>query len=400
MTYKFNNFRATKPVVRLIDAQKRLYEVFFIVYDSQDVRHTMRYKKGINNLAPADRQAQAKANANVFWEGLQNGWNPLVLKYPIFEKEKTRILELTFSTALDFCLRIKSPELSKWSIYDYKGCVKFMKKAAHACECDQTPIRLIKRKDIRAIVATAKEQRDWTAKARNKYLSILGALLSVLEDEEVVEFSPVRKIKKEKEGETIGYKRLTDDQTQAIYEKLSVEHLDYFEYLMFIYQPLIRRKENLLIRIKDLDLQRREITIREEVAKTNRERKVPITDDIMDILIRREVWSLPKEWFLFSSNKFKPGPEEYHPNTPTNWWRNLVIKGMGIDCKMYSLKHKGADDKIKAKMPLDVIKTIAGHKSKQMTEVYATAVREKYKEQIIADSPTFAKVVRMEKKTS
>src|SRR5688572_10285280 len=108
MTYKFNNFRATKPVVRLIDTQKLIYEVFFIVYDPAGVKHPMRYKKGINCCAISDREAQAKANATVFWEALENGWNPLVSKYPIFEKEKNQMLELTFSTALDFCLRIKT----------------------------------------------------------------------------------------------------------------------------------------------------------------------------------------------------------------------------------------------------------------------------------------------------
>lgn len=74
--------------------------------------------------------------------------------------------------------------------------------------------------------------------------------------------------------------------------------------------------------------------------------------------------------------------------SPTNWWRKLVIEGLGIDCKMYSLKHKGADDKIKAGIDLDALRHLYGHGSKQMTEYYARGLREAYKQQIIRLAPS------------
>jgi site-specific recombinase XerD len=88
----------------------------------------------------------------------------------------------------------------------------------------------------------------------------------------------------------------------------------------------------------------------------------------------------------------------YHPNTPTHWWKQMVIDGLGIDCKMYSLKHKGADDKIEAGIELDALRNLYGHKSKQMTEIYARAVKGKYKQNIIDQAPVFAKVVKMNRK--
>jgi len=50
MAYQFNGFRATKPVVRLIDELHFVYEVFFIVYDPDGKKHYFRYKKGINSM--------------------------------------------------------------------------------------------------------------------------------------------------------------------------------------------------------------------------------------------------------------------------------------------------------------------------------------------------------------
>lgn len=56
---------------------------------------------------------------------------------------------------------------------------------------------------------------------------------------------------------------------------------------------------------------------------------------------------------------------------------------------MYSLKHKGADDKILAGIDLDALRELYGHRSKYMTEKYARAVKDLYRKQIIDNSPDF-----------
>jgi len=401
MAYQFKNFTATKPVPRLIDSNKGTYEAFFIVYDAAGNKTPFRFSKGINNLPPNERIHQARAKAYVLWEALQKGWNPLKEKYPNFIKEVTAA-PLLFSQALDMAFEIKKASLSKYSVYDYEGCVRFIKEAARETGHLTTDIQKIERRDIRSIIATAKEENEWSPNARNKYLTILKALLSVLVDEDRLKYNPAHGIKNEVSTPGEGYKRLTDEQKETIATRLLEREMDYFEYLMFIYQSGIRRKELLMVQIRDINLQRREITIRPEVAKTNRERKVPITDDLYEILLRRQVFQLHGSWYLFSNEKFAPGEKPYHPNTPTLWWKKLVQDpvekgGLGIDCKMYSLKHKGADDKIEAGMDLDVLRTLYGHRSKQMTEIYARAVRDRYAQQIIVQSPVFAKVVQMKR---
>lgn len=396
MATQFNGFRATKPVVRLIDTINSNYEVFFIVYVG-DTRRFMRYKKDINTLPTKERKAQAQATANALWEALYSGWNPLQNKYPRFDAPATKEV-IRFSQALDFAYKRKAEHLSRYSAYDYAGNVRFMKKAAAEIGLNQTDITKLERKDMRLLMATAKEQNDWSNKSRNKHLTILKALLSVLVDEDLLPYNPAHKIKNEPEEEGAGYTRLTDEEKERVATEVLDKAPAFFEYLMFMYQDGIRRSELLQVKIGDIHLQRREIRIRAEVAKTNVERSVPIPDDLMQILMVREVFSLNKAWYLFSSNKFNPGEVPYHPNTPTNWWRNIVINGLGINCKMYSLKHKGADDKIEAGLDLDVLRTLYGHRSKQMTEIYAKAVKNKYKEQLIEHSPAFAKVVKMQRK--
>lgn len=405
MAFQFKNFRATRPVVRLRNPDARIYEVFFIVYDPAGHRHNMRYSKGINSRPPSDRIHEARAMADVLWEALSKGWNPLVNKFPKFEKEIPFAQNLTLPSALSYAADIKRKTLSKYSMYDYDGCVRFMTAAARKCQLDQTLITSIKKPDIRNLIAQAKEDNNWSNKARNKYLTILRALLGVMEEQDILDYNPAGKIKMEREEETIGYRRLTDHEKELVAAHLLLHAPAFFDYLMFIYDDGVRRTETLQIKVGDINLVRDEIRIRADVAKTNKERIIPITPTIREVLMNREIWKLPADQYLFSSNGFLPGPVPYHPNTPTSWWKRLVQNpvdagGLGIDCKMYSLKHKGADDKIEAGIDLDVLKTLYGHRSTQMTEIYARAIREKYKKKIIDNAPAFAKIVGMHKKVN
>lgn len=381
MAYQFKGFRATKPVARLVSASDCTYEAFFVMYDRTGKKRNMRYKAGINSLPPRERKAQAVETAAVLWEALQGGWDPQENKYPLFTDQPVE--RMTFAAMLDYAVAKKRLTLSKYSMYDYDGCVRFIKVAAP----DYLHETEIERRDIRAIMDAAKRKFSWTSKARNKYLSILKSLLSVLVDDEILKFSPAAGIKNEPEEAYIGYRRATDEEQRRIVEHFAAVSPAFLDYLLFIYQDGIRRKEALLLQVRDVNLQRLELRIRPEVAKTNRERICPITPEMFEVV--RKSAGLPENWYLFSSDSFRPGPRPYHPNTPTAWWRRGVIEGLGIDCKMYSLKHKGADDKIKAGIDLDALRHLYGHGSKQMTEYYARGLREAYKQQIIGKAPGF-----------
>lgn len=397
MRYQFNGFSATKPIARIIDAGKSIYDVFFYAQPDKGSKKQMRYKAGINDQPEEKRAAQAKAMAAVYWDALNEGWNPFIDRYPDFSPKAPQSPILTFNDGLDYALRVKRPMLSKYSMYDYDGCARFMKAAAAKTGHLYMKVEEIKRKDVRAIVMLAREMNNWTSQARNKYLTILRSMFSVLEQDDLIDMNPAFRIKDEPVPVTLGYKRLTDVEKERIADHLLQIAPEFFEYLMFIYDDGIRRKETLLLQVQDIRMGTREIRIRAEVSKNNRERLVPITDTLLQVLIGRRIWDYPPDYYIFSSNKFRVGRSQYHPNVPTTWWRELVQKQLGIDCKMYSLKHKGADDKILAGVNLDALRNLYGHRSQQMTEVYARAIKGKYKDEIIDKAPVFAKIVEISK---
>ncbi len=126
-----------------------------------------------------------------------------------------------------------------------------------------------------------------------------------------------------------------------------------------------------------------------------------IYNHLINDLIEMKLEKFPKDYYLFGSHRkpcsgnigkfedFIPGPTAIKRDTATRRWETIVKKGLGIDVNMYSEKHRGADAKILAGMPLDTLRELYGHTSKLMTEKYAKAVKEVYRQQIVENSPAY-----------
>lgn len=395
MSIQYNGFRATRPTVRTL--RNNQYEVFFLLYSGSEKKQ-MRYKRGINNLKVKERRPQAEAIADVLWQALNTGWNPMVNKYPLFEDEAIRLRQMTFSQAMAHALKVKEKTLALGTMYEYRGYMRVVLEAATRCGYSSTPVHLIEQTDVKIIIATAKELSDWSSKARNQSLSITRALFSLLVDEGRLKLNPAKGIKSEKITERTPYKRLTPDQQKIIAESLSEKCPQYLEFLIFIHDTGIRPKELLLIKVYDVSMVSREILVRDDVAKNNKSRKIPITGDMLHALLRREIHNLPKDWYLFSKFKFNPGPKPYWLTAGARWWKKLIIDDLKIDCKLYGVKHTGADAKILAGINVRSLQSLYGHSSEQMTEKYIEVLQELHKKEIIDKSPSFAKVVQMKAK--
>lgn len=398
MQFQFKGFRATRPIARICDQKKQLYEVYFLIYIGKEKR-PFRYKKDINeSKARGQRKSDAEAFAYNLWEALTTGWNPLQSRYPIIEEELRRQQTMNFNQAIDYCYAEKQKILAIGSLYNYKFSCKAIKSAAINSGYSDRKVTDIQRRDIRIIIDQAKDENDWSSKSRNQNLGILKALLSVLVDKDIISINPAHKIKPEKQPERVTYKRIVEDDRERIVVHLSKVAPDYLDFIYFIYDTGIRPKELHLIQIFDISLMKREIVVRTEVAKNNKQRIIPITDDMLEILFKRNVVNLDKAWFLFSNNQFAPGPKAFWPTAGARYWRKYVQRDLEIDAKLYGLKHTGADAKLLAGIDTRTLKSLYGHSSDQMTEKYLEQLQEIHKKKIIENAPSFtAKVVQMKK---
>ncbi len=123
-----------------------------------------------------------------------------------------------------------------------------------------------------------------------------------------------------------------------------------------------------------------------EDSKDASYRYIPILDPVMVLFEKLNLSN--KDYYLigrpkpygakfFKHEYFCPNPYSIRRTTSTNKWKKYVIDGLGIDVKCYSLKHKGANDKLKAGMDMKTISEMFGHSDEKMTEIYANFINQK-----------------------
>lgn len=378
----------TKP--KVCKAAKGWYVYFY--YNGKQYR----YKKGINYIKNVyNREIEANALSEALHIKLKNKWNPGV---PEIVKTSN---DLSFIDALDFSLSKKKDHIASKTYSGYKGSINFMKTAVTYLGLDLLNISELKRVHIRTILEKAKNQRKWTNKAYNKHLNHLKAILTELVQWDVLEYNPAHNIKKLKVSESRSNIPANDIQHEKIKNCLENEHPYFYSFIQTIFHSGIRPKEILGIQISMIDLNKQIITLPAINTKTNTFRVVPINNHLLQILCAMELHTYPKSFYLFGSYResgrgnvgkfidFIPGPTRLKRDTATKRWHKIIKTGLDINVNMYSYKHKGGDDKIKAGVSLDALRNLYGHKNSRMTEIYAKEIKNVYKDEIINKSPKF-----------
>jgi integrase len=336
-------------------------------------------KIGLNQIQDYDeRLSEAQALADVLKERLQKGWIPLIKEKKIVEAQQREIL--TLNDALDFGLQKKKHLLSTSSYKDYKCSVNFFKYSAKKNEIDKIPIHSCERYHVKLVMDFLQNEKKWKNKNFNKHLGVIKTIFSELVEWDYLKFNIVRDIRSKKEEKTEGYIQPTDDQQRVIFDYLKKIDYNFYVFCCIEYYLGIRPKEILLLKCNDIDLNERLIKISAEDSKDNSYRYVPILEPVFSILKK---WDLSEKGnYLIGRPKpygtkfpkedyFCPNPYKINRKTATHKWRVYIIDGLKINVKCYSLKHKGANDKLKAGIPLKTISEMFGHSEEKITEIYA-----------------------------
>lgn len=405
----------TRPV--LCTANPQDWYVYF-EFNHQGKWHIFKKREGINRIKELkDRQKEGEllAEARLMW--LQSGWNPTV-----DPKFKMRGLTTTdgvkamlFEKAMDFALSKK--DLASKSRIDYSNQLEHIKTTAQKLGISYLPISQVTRLHVLELLEHLKADRKFSNANYNKYRDTLRAMFSTLETWLAVEHNPATKIESLRMVESNKYVALTNDEKLAIREHLFTSHFRFYVYIQVLYHTGIRPKEILFLKIKDIDLEKRNITIVPDLAtensKTKNVRIVPINSDLLQYLLELKLDRYDTSFYVFGSpflpgignrgwgtqagysagqgqeDYFTPSPNQIKRDTVTKLWKKIVKDTLGINKHLYALKHTGADDKILAGIDLDALRDLYGHRSKYMTETYAKRVKEVYRDQIRDKSPSF-----------
>lgn len=337
-------------------------------------------KTGLNKIPDYnERLEEANALAEVLDEKLKKGWIPLKTK-AVITRESLTIIE-----ALDFGLEKKKLTLTKDSLKDYRCAVNFFKAAAKKLKIDKIPIYSCERYHIKLAMEKVQIEQNWTNKNYNKNLGYIQAIFTELVEWEHIKTNIVRDIRSKKEDKTEGYIQPTESEKIQIFAHLKAIDYNYYVFASIEYYLGIRPKEILLLKCGDIDFENKTIKILPEDSKDSSYRYVPILKPVMDLLLKMDLSN--KDYYLIGRPKpygcrffkyeyFCPNPYPIKRDTATRKWKEYIIDGLGINVKCYSLKHSGANAKLKAGMDLKTISEIFGHSDEKITEIYANFINQ------------------------
>lgn len=434
-TNTFSNF--TVPVIR--DTNPNDWFVYFEFFHA-GTWHPRKIRKGINRFPLKERRKEAQGLRDATEDKLKFGWNPII--DPEFKARNIikadDLSHMNFNDAMDFALEKKRKGLAKKTLVDYRNILTIVKEFAIKTGFGFMPVREMKRLHIITLLERLADERNFSNHRFNMYLGCICSMFTTLETWTVCEYNPATKIPKRVVVESNKFASFTEDEKQKIAEHLAPRHYQLFVFMQFVYQMGIRPKELLLLKVGQIDLKRRVVTLvpdlKEETTKTKFVQHKPIPNALWSFVSEMYLQQYAPEFYVFGS-PFEPGkgnkgfitkmvpgerrmikvtrrngfenaervtgamrpdyltPSPYKASRDTvgRLWKTLIKDGLGIDKCLYAAKHTGADDKILAGIDLDALRNMYGHRSKQMTERYATEIRQLYNSKIINHSPEFSK---------
>lgn len=337
-------------------------------------------KTGINKIPDyQERLEEINALAKVLEERLKKGWIP----------ENTRAIipkdSITLIDALDFGLEKKKLSISPKTYLDYNCTIRFFKKSAKKLKIDKLLISNCERYHIKLIMDDLSREKNWTNKNYNKHLGYIQAIFTELVEWDHIKTNVVRDIRAKKEEKTEGYIQPTEDQKKTIFDHLKKVDYNFYIFCCIEYYLGIRPQEILNLKCEDVDLNLGFIRLKPEDSKDSSYRFIPILKPI-DLLLSSFDLS-NKEYYLigrpksygcrfFKSEYFCPNPFPIKRDTSTRKWKEYIIDELGINVKCYSLKHAGANAKLKAGMDMKTISEMFGHSDEKMTEIYANYINQ------------------------
>jgi integrase len=128
----------------------------------------------------------------------------------------------------------------------------------------------------------------------------------------------------------------------------------------------LRRGELLQLRWRDVDLARKDLTVRGEGAKTGQTRHVPMNTEITDVLKKWRPADADAEWCVFS------GGSTTTPLTEARKAWAVVLKKAKIRVfRFHDLRHTFASKLVMAGVDLNTVRELLGHRKISMTLRYA-----------------------------
>ena len=216
--------------------------------------------------------------------------------------------------------------------------------------------------------------KDVSATTRNNHRTWLSTFCTWLTDRHYITRNPVEDIhmlpEKEKLRDALSAEAL------ARMREYLYKHNKYFLLAcMMEYYTLIRPDELRHIRIGNLHVSEREVTVPAEVSKNRKERRVGLNTKLLKLMVELRTFDSPSQDYLFSDG-MKPGPTPIYLNAFRFEWKKMrKALRWPESYQFYSLKDSGIRD-LANSAGVVVARDQAGHSDVAVTNRYLKKGRE------------------------
>lgn len=334
----------------------------------------IRVKDGLRQIPTyEERLNEANALAGFLLEQLRGGWIPPSAKFVL------KIPQISLIDAAEYAYHQKILHLDKNTKDNYLCSINFFKEAIKELGFSRMLSVNFERVHAKMVLEHIRTKRNWKNKNYNKNLGFLRSMFYEALDAGYFKTNPFGEIKNLKVPKTISNIPPTDEEMVLICDELQSRNFGFYIFYMLIYYCGFRPEELRNLKIRNLDFVNKNIIPDVEHTKTDRIRIVPMLGNTFDLLFPFRNYD--RELFVFGTwvpnggrhsqkNWFLPNKYQLKEDTPNRQWKKLVKDGLKINKNLYSGKHKGADDKMEAGMPIETISNIFGHSKTLMTERY------------------------------
>lgn len=340
--------------------------VDFFAYDP--VTDRMKRKKYMldRQKKHSERHIMATMLITNITQRLIQGWNPWV------RNDSTRHLT-GFAEVLDAyreyieALETKGTLRHK-TAYDYLSRLGSLE--AYIQEC-HVAIRYVYQFDRTFVVDFLDYlilDKDVSATTRNNYRTWLSTFGSWLVERRYVTSNPVEGTHLLREKEKLR-DALPPSALARMREYLYKNNRHFLLACMMEYYTFIRPDELRHIRIGDISVSNREVTVPAEVAKNHRERRVGLNTKVLLLMNELHTFDSPSHYYLFSDS-LKPGTDMIYLNRFRYEWKKMRQALRWPDSyQFYSLKDAGIRDLANAEGVV-VARDQAGHSDVAVTNRY------------------------------
>lgn len=308
-----------------------------------------------------ERKRYAMHLCSVINSRLYEGWNPF--------ETADGIDGYTIKEAVGIFLKEKEKSTRPATMVSYRSYCRIFLEWMELNGYCATAVRHINDAILTQFMEWVDNVHKPTPRTYNNYIGFVSALFGFFVERGIITEAPSPRVSKR----TVNVKKRTiipPEARKVIWGYFKANLPPFCAVMSLCYKCLIRPKEIVMLRMRDIDFDNGTITIEADVAKNHRERTVRLPEDVLTYFqtLRGHGPSI----FIFTGRKkFVPGRKSMpHTRISERWAEMREATGLPDTYQFYSLKDTGITEMLDAGVPPKYVKELADHSSLVTTEKY------------------------------